>query len=195
MKVEVSFERLTVGLLFVALCLAACLMAAQSDTYWALRAGQEIWSSGRVPRVDTYSYTATGLPWPDHEWLWQAWAYALYRAGGMPLFTLGSAAIVVGSVAIIYRLMVGLTGVRFLLLVVAIPLVTVVWAPRPQIVTLLFVAVLLWALINERFLTLPPLFVVWANAHGGVAMGGLVLVAAFGAAVLRARSGENRDRR
>ena len=41
-------------------------------------------------------------------------------------------------------------------------------------------------LARERFALLPVLFVVWANAHGGVVLGGVVLAVAFLAALLRA---------
>lgn len=191
----ISFERLAVGLMFAALALAACLMPAQSDTFWALRAGQDIWRAGHVPRTDAYSYTAAGLPWPDHEWLWQALAFGLYRLGGMPLLTAGAAAIVMGAVTIVYRLMVGPPTTRFVLMLIALPLASVVWALRPQIVTLLGLAALLALLVREVYFVLPLLFLAWANAHGGVALGGLVLVAALLAAVWRARSGEASDRR
>jgi len=187
---------MTVGLLFVVVGARALLMPAHADTYWQLRAGQDIWRTHAVPRVDTYSYTAAGLPWPDHEWLWQAIAYALHVVGGMPLLTLGAAAMVVGAVAITYRLMVGAVSTRFLLMLLAIPIASLVWALRPQIVTLLCLAVLAWLLARDRHAPLPALFFAWANAHGGVVLGGAVLAAAFGAALVRARVvGEPADRR
>ena len=184
-----SFDELTVGLLFVVVAMRALLTGAQADTYWALRAGRDIWTTGHVPRVDTYTYTVAGAPWPDHEWLWQAVAYALQRAGGMPLLTAGAALAVVGAVAIVYRLTVGAVSTRFLVMLLAIPLASLVWALRPQIVTLLFLALLVWMLARERFALLPLLFLVWANAHGGVVLGGVVLGAAFVTALLRARRG------
>jgi hypothetical protein len=173
----------------------ACLVPAQADTFWHLRAGQEIWQTGHVPRFDTYSYVARGLPWPDHEWLWQAASFALYRVGGMPLLTAGSAAVVVVAVAIVFRLMVGPTRTRFVLMLLAIPLASLVWAVRPQIVTLLLLVVLVWALVKDRYLVPPPLFVLWANVHGGVALGGFVLATGLAVALLRAWRGGAADRR
>jgi hypothetical protein len=191
-----SFDEMVVGLLFVVVALRAFLLPAHSDTYWQLRAGQDIWATGHVPRVDSYSYTAAGLPWPDHEWLWQALVYALHRAGGMPLVTTGGALVVLGAVALAYRLMTGAVATRFVLLLLAIPLASVVWALRPQILTLLGLVVLVWLLARERFAALPVLFLAWANAHGGVALGGVLLVAAFLTAVARARiRGDAADRR
>lgn len=180
-----SFEGMSIGLLFVVVAARALLMEAQSDTFWALRTGQDIWAKGGVPAVDAYSYTAAGLPWPNHEWLWQAALYPLHRAGGMPLVALGAALLVMGAVVIAYRLTVGASGTRFVLLLLGVPLASVVWTLRPQIVTLLFLALLLRSLERERFVALPLLFFVWANAHGGVALGGLLLGVAFVTALAR----------
>jgi len=184
----ISFEGMIVGLLFVVVALRACLMAAHADTYWQLRAGQDIWTTGHIPLTDTYSYTAAGRAWPNHEWLWQALVYPLFRVGGMPLVTAGGALVVVATLALVYRLMVGAVSVRFALLLLALPLASLVWALRPQILTLLGLAALVTLLARERFAPVPLLFLAWANAHGGVAFGGVVLFAAFLAALLRCRS-------
>lgn len=84
-----TFRQMTVGLLFGAMAVFALLMPAQGDTFWHLRAGQEIWRTFHVPLDEHYSYTAAGGYWPDHEWLWQAFAYGLYRLGGMRLLVFG----------------------------------------------------------------------------------------------------------
>ena len=60
-----------------------------------------------------------------------------------------------------------------------------VWVLRPHVLTLFLLAVLLTLLVRERWRWIPPLFLLWANAHGGVVLGGLVLAAAWAAAVLR----------
>ena len=52
---------------------------------------------------------------------------------------------------------------------------------------------LVWLLVEERHWPLPPLFVVWANAHGGVSAGGLLLAAVTVVAVVRARGGDAAD--
>ena len=41
------------------------------DVWLHARAGRDILSDGRVPRVNTYSFTAPDHPWVDHEWLFQ----------------------------------------------------------------------------------------------------------------------------
>jgi hypothetical protein len=188
-----TFSQLTAGLLFGALAVCALLMPAQSDTDWHLRAGQEIWRTFHVPLSDHYSYTATGRYWPNHEWLWQAFSYALYSLGGMRLFVVGGAAFAMGALAIVYRLMVGATSTRFLLMLLGFPLTSAIWVLRPQIVTLFMLVLLVWLLVEERHWPLPIVFVVWANAHGGVSVGGLLLAAVTAVAVVRARRGDATD--
>lgn len=190
-----SFDRMTVGLLFVAIAATACLMPAQPDSYWHLRAGADIWRTHGVSFVETYSHTANGAFWPNHEWLWQAFSYALYRAGSMPLLVGGAAAIVTASFALAYRLMVGAPTTRLALMVLGVPICACVWALRPQIVSLALLALLVTLLVRERFRWLPLLFVVWANVHGAVALGGAVLVGAAASSLVEARRGTPADRR
>ncbi len=180
-----AFEQMMVALLFVVVAFRAFLSPAQNDTYWTLRAGADIWRTGHVPLADTYSYTVTGQPWPDHEWLWQAFVYGLHRLGGMPLVTLGAGALILLAMALAYRLTIGPATTRFVVAAIGICLVSCVWALRPQVVTLLAVTLLATLLVRERFWPIPLLFLAWANAHGGVSLGGLVLLAATAAALLR----------
>lgn len=193
MRRGLTFAQLTAALLFGALAVCACLMQAQSDTFWHLRAGQEIWRTHHVPLVDHYSYTAAGRFWPDHEWLWQAASYALYRVGGMPLYVLGGAAVSMTTMVLVYRMMVGEIATRFWLMLVGFPLTSVIWVLRPQIVTLFLLVVMVALLVAEQVWWLPLLFVVWANAHGGVAFGGLVLAVITAVALVRARRRQPAD--
>jgi hypothetical protein len=193
----ISFGTLAVGLLFVAFALVAVLMPAQNDTFWHLRAGQDIWRTHAIPRVDHYSHTFAGAPWPDHEWLAQLFIYAVYRAAGMPGLELGAAVLVMGAAALTWRLMVGTLAARAVLMGLGLALSSCVWVLLPHVLTLLLLAVLLTLLARERWRWIPPLFLLWANAHGGVVLGGLVLAAGWAAALLRwwrVRDRADRDR-
>jgi hypothetical protein len=183
MRRGLTFSELAVVLVFLAAAALACLSPAQADTFWALRAGEDIWRTGHVPLFDTYSHTAAGRPWPDHEWLWQALAYGLFRLGGFPLLTLAVAGFVVGAQALAYRLMAGPWTLRVALLLGGLTLGTNAWSIRPQAASLLMLAVLLKLLVDERLWGIPVLFAVWANLHGGVVLGGAVMVAATAAAL------------
>jgi hypothetical protein len=192
---DLSFDRLVIGLLFGAVVLTACLMPAQADTYWHLRAGEDMWRTHHVSMIETYSYTAAGSFWPNHEWFWQAVSYGLYRAGGMPLLTAASALVVTAAFVLSYRLMTGPPLSRFVLMILGVPIGACVWALRPQIVSLALVMLLVTLIARERHRLLPLLFVVWANVHGAVALGVAILAAAAVAAIVRARSGDPADRR
>jgi len=181
----IPFGTMGVGLLFVAFALIAALMPAQNDTFWHLRAGQDIWRTHTIPRIDLYSHTAAGAPWPDHEWLAQALIYGVYRVGGMPGLELGAAALVMGAATLTWRLMVGSLASRATVMTIGLAVSTCVWVLRPHLLTLFLLAVVLTLIARERWRWIPPLFLFWANAHGGVVLGGLVLASAWGAAALR----------
>jgi len=176
---------MVLGVILAVFAAAAAVMPAQNDTFWHLRAGADIWRTGQVPRVDSYSHTFIGAPWPDHEWLAQALMYGAYWLGGMPGLAFACALCVWGSIAIAYRLMVGPVATRAVVLTLGLLVACFVWKARPQVLTLLLLGVLAWLLVHERYRIIPPLFLLWANAHGGVVLGGLVLAGAWAAAALR----------
>jgi len=181
----VSFADMALGLLFVALATRALTMEASADTYWHLRTGADILRTGSVPRVDSYSFTAAGWPWRNHEWLWEPFAYGCFRVGGMALLSLGGGAFVIAGLALIFRLMKGPAWTRFALLLVGLPLSMPLWALRPHLFTLAALPLLLTLLARDRLWPIPPLFLLWANVHGGVALGGVLLGVATGLALLR----------
>jgi hypothetical protein len=182
-----TFERLKLAVVFVAIFGLAALLPAQADTFWHLRAGQLFWQTGRVPMVETFSHTHPGRFWPNHEWAWQAVSYGLWKLGGFPVLSSFAAIVIAGAHAFSLRLMDTTASRRMLLLVLAVPMSSAVWALRPQVVSLLCLALLLWLLVRKRFLFVPPLFVVWANFHGAVALGGIILAAVTAVSLWRFR--------
>jgi len=167
-------------ILLVATAAAACVSPAQGDTWWALRAGQDIWRDHRVSLVDRYSYTAYGRRWPDHEWLWQALAYALHHVGGMPLLTL-AVGLLAGMTLVFSTADGAVRRTDLVVLLLAIPGVIAAWAVRPQVLSMALFALILWLLRTRRWWWCVPLMLVWANAHGGVVFGGLALGSACAA--------------
>jgi hypothetical protein len=173
-----TFDRLLTTLLFLALAVAAGLMPAQNDTWWQLRAGRDMWHAHVVLLRDTFSHTALGSPWPNHEWLSQAIFYGLYALGGLPLLTLAAAAAVVGAWAIVWRQTPASPRVRFLLIASVVVAACGTWSPRPQVLSLLLTMVTIALLRTRRYAWLPVVFLLWANLHGAVVMGVCLLAAA-----------------
>jgi hypothetical protein len=168
-------------LLIVATAVAACTSPVQGDTWWALRAGRDIWRRHAVSLTDHYSYTASGHRWPDHEWLWQVALYAVHQAGGLALVNLvvgviGGATLAIATAAGPVR------RTDLVLLALAVPALLGGWAVRPQVVSMLLFATVLWLLRTRRWWWCVPLMLLWANLHGGVVFGGLALASACVAA-------------
>ena len=175
-----TFERLQTALLFLAIAAAACLMPAQNDTWWQLRAGREMWLAHRVLVTDTFSHTANGAFWPNHEWLSQLVLYSAYAVGGAPLITLLCAAAVTAAWAIVWRLTPASSGVKFLLTAFVIAPATTTWSPRPQVFSLLLVSATVALLQRRKYIWMPVVFCLWANLHGAVLLG----IGLLGAAVI-----------
>ena len=76
-----SYENFLAGLLLLAVFLTCGLTPVQSDTWWQLRAGADMWTSRQVLLTDTFSHTANGAFWVNHEWLAEVIFYGAYRLG------------------------------------------------------------------------------------------------------------------
>ena len=70
--------------LAVALPVLATLIGslATVDLTYLIRAGDEIFATGGIPNVDTWTFTAAGLPWVDQQWGTEVIFAAVYRLGG-----------------------------------------------------------------------------------------------------------------
>lgn len=176
-----TFERLLVTLLFLAIVVACGLTPMQTDTWWQLRAGQDMWQSGRVMLTDVYSHTMYGAYWVNHEWLAELLYYAMYRLGGLPLVTLFAAALIVGGWAISWTLTKGPVRDAFLICALALVPAATWWEPRPHAFSLLFIPASVALIARRKYFWLPPIFLVWANCHGGVLLG--LVIAAIGVGV------------
>jgi len=168
--------------------LACAVSSTQGDTWWALRAGGDIWHHHAVSLTDHYSYTAYGDAWPDHEWLWQLLAWVLHALGGLPLLTLATG--LLAGLALMFSTRAVTPGepeprvADAAALTLAVPVLLGGWAVRPQMATMCCFAVMLWLLRTRRWWWAPPLMLVWANLHGGVVFGGIALGAACVLALL-----------
>jgi hypothetical protein len=182
-----TFNRLLTTLLFLAIAIGSFLMPAQNDTWWQLRAGREMWLTKHVLMRDIFSHTAYGAFWPNHEWLSQVVFYGAYAAGGMPLVTIVSATAVMTAWFLVWRLTPGSTRFKFLLTAFVIASASTMWSPRPQVLSLLLLALMMTLLCCRRYVWLPLVFLLWANLHGAVVTGVLLLGVALVAALVENR--------
>jgi hypothetical protein len=184
---KVTSERLAIGLVFVVIGTLACLAPTQSDTWWLLRAGHETFATHTVSLADTYSFTATGLFWPNHEWLTEVIFYALYAIGRMPLVTLFCAAVILGTWGLSWSLTEGAFEIRFLVFAVCLVPAAESWAIRPQVFSMALFMVTTVLVLRDRIAWLPLVMLVWTNLHGAVALGLAAVIAALCADVVARR--------
>jgi hypothetical protein len=171
---------------------------ADPDLWGHVLYGRDVLQSGELPRTATYTYTATEHPWINHENLSEIAFAAVERfAGGpglMALKCLLGAFVLALLASTLARQVVSLPVAAVVFMLVAYNL-AVGWSIRPQLFTYAFFALVMLVLDGcfpvryadaerrapapaareGRLWLLPPLFAVWANAHGGFVAGlGLV---------------------
>jgi hypothetical protein len=164
---------------------------ADNDTWFHLRTGAYIVQNHKLPAPDPFSWTTyMGHPaYPGeeltrdlnlkHEWGAQVILYLLYAAGGFPAMVLFKACSLTFFSGMVGWVVNRRTG-RFYLSVAAAFAAGMIArtsaADRPYLVTYVLMAITLWILERRRPLwLLPPLFILWANAHGGYFMGWVLL--------------------
>jgi hypothetical protein len=153
---------------------------ADPDFWWHLRTGQLIEQTKEIPRVDPFSFSATGKPWIAHEWLSEFLFFQLYKLGGYQLLIPVFSLIITASLLFAYlrcpkESRPYVAGFTLLLgFLTALPPLGV----RPQIMTFLFTSIFLYLLDlyrkNEKFGTLIPLPLImflWVNVHAGYILG------------------------
>ena len=169
------------GFVMIFLVLLTTMYLSDPDYFWHLRTGQYLFEHHALPIGDIFSYTFDGKPWVLHEWLFEIVLYCTHTLLGSFGVKLVVSLMVVTTLVIIYKTanqIIGRSSVAFaLILLFFIPMLGAV-SPRPQLVTLLMFAFFMHALIAFKYANttrtlwlLPPLMVVWANAHGGYIIG------------------------
>ncbi|MGE0481237.1 MAG: hypothetical protein AB7Q17_12265 [Phycisphaerae bacterium] len=157
------------------------------DLWFHLAGGDFIRTTRDVPSIDVFSITRGGAPWVPHSWLFDmlvstAWATIGPRATEA-LMALVFAAAVLGAYQMLRRSDVSPVLACLVCAALAIAAGNS-RGLRPQVFSLLFTVLTLGALLAHAIrpgrrilLTIPVLFVVWAQLHGACVMGvGVMLI-------------------
>ncbi len=198
----------------IAAALAAILWLAwfspeisDPDFWWHLKTGQYIVENRALPAPDPFAFTTAGAgeAYPGeaitrhfnltHEWLAQVLLYTVWRAtgfGGVVLFRAALLMALCGLIGVLawrrcggfYRSLAAACATAGMAIRFALD--------RPYLITFLLLAATIAMLEYRRWIwLLPPLFLFWANCHGGFFLGWLVL-AAYCAEALWQRSSDAR---
>ncbi|HMU30890.1 MAG TPA: hypothetical protein PLY42_03650 [Nitrospira sp.] len=153
----------------------------EPDLGWHLRAGLDLIAQGwRLPDTDPYSHTMPDWHWVEHAWLTDGLLGLIYRmlepSGG-----LGLIAFFGGVTALAWWIAAGVASVhrtcRLAAMVASLWVALPFLGARTQLISLLGVAVVLtiWNRMQrgqpQWVWALPPLFLLWANLHGGFTAG------------------------
>jgi hypothetical protein len=180
---DFSTHKLLVAIVFVAIFTMAVRVPADTDTWWHLRSGQYILESLAIPTTDPFSHTQAGELWIDHGWLAQVFWYGLFDLAGWPAVTLALAAIVTLSFWFVWKQITANVFVAAFAMILGAIVSSVVWAARPQMISFLLTAIVAYQL--DRFKRhdgrllpwLPLIMLLWANVHGGFAIGFMLMFA------------------
>ncbi len=152
-----------------------------------LATGRLILETGSVPTADPYSSLAVGESWTVQSWLPSlvyasldaslgGWAIRLVNGVLGAAVTIGLWRLVAPARQLITR--AGLVGLALLI-------GTYLWPPRPLLIGLLSIVLVLQVIVGQRSPKwLVPLFWVWVNSHGSFVLGcGLLGAVMVGAAI------------
>jgi hypothetical protein len=171
--------------LAVALPVLAAVLAPMSsvDLTYQLRAGGEIIDSRSIPSVDTWTFTAGGLPWVDQQWGAQVLLAAVYRIAGWTGLVLLRAlltGVVVGAALAIARTRGLNPRMAAVLTLIAFVVAAPAMALRPQLFGMACFAITLFLVVHRREeprgLWLVSLVIAfWANLHGSFILAPVML--------------------
>jgi hypothetical protein len=156
----------------------------ENDTWIGLAAGRQILVDGKVPRTDTFSYTASGRVWYNQNWLTHLFQYWLYDAVApdavvYATWTLAALVFVLALLAAYWR---SGTWAGALLAASVVALGCRDFLSARPATTGFFCLAGLWALLcavegqREKrrwwpIALLLPLLLVWGSAHGSFVLG------------------------
>ena len=187
-----SFPVMCVFLLCAVIFAFCVKQFAEPDIWWHLLNASHIFQYHTIPTLDTYSFTAAGLPRIDFEWLSQLVFYLGFKTAGLQgilaIYSLVLAAIYIG---VYYRSCRAGSDVKDATIATlgAIFLGVVSIGPRMLLFGWLCMMGLLLALdrfqrAGKGLWVIPPLFAVWANLHGSWVFGLVVLGLTIAAGLL-----------
>jgi hypothetical protein len=171
-----STRRVFVVVLALGLFALAARGMADPDVWWHLRTGQLILQNHSLFHADPYSFTRSGQPWVDHEWLSEILMFGLYRGGGACGLIVVFAAIIAATLLLVFLRCPGRPYLAALVTLWGAVASAPTWGVRPQIFSLLLASIFL--VLLEASATRPsllwwtaPLMLLWVNLHAGYPLG------------------------
>ncbi|MEW6685221.1 MAG: tetratricopeptide repeat protein [Candidatus Edwardsbacteria bacterium] len=177
---------------------------ADIDIWMHLKTGEYILKEKTIPKTDIFTYTVYGRPWLTHEWLFALISFLLYTVSGVNGLIIFKFLLCMAVFFVLFQILRNVFKADIYLssfiLTLTILLSQNGFEVRAQLVTFLFVSLLLFFLLRlkyqgkagRKFLSFPVflillLFFLWANFHFGFFFGLLVLAIFLGGETIRWR--------
>jgi len=179
----------------ILLGLMACALglgsASNYDIWRNLAVGRWIAQHRDIPRQEIFTFTETGRPWTDYEWLAEVVFWGVYGAGSLGALTVFRAAIVwMTGLMLLAQFRQRLRAPAWAVVLAAAPALLLSefhLLVRPHLWSLLLAPLLVWWIGRPRrgrTVGVVLIFALWANVHSGT-LGVLVLGLALGGGLLR----------
>ncbi|HEY6417627.1 MAG TPA: hypothetical protein VIX59_01380 [Candidatus Binataceae bacterium] len=180
----VSLLRCSPALVLVAIAVADAVNLADNDLWGHVRFGQAMLAAGHIIRADPYSYSAAGHLWLDHEWLSEVIMAAAYNSlgvWGLKLLKLALTAATFVFLSMADAETGAPTPVQLAVLLSCAVSVAMQMQFRPQLFSFALLSALIFLLardtyqrrreVRPRLWLAIPIFLLWANLHGGFIAG------------------------
>ena len=163
----------------------------EPDFGWHLRTGLDVLQNGLpLPSADPYSHTMPDWPWVEHAWMTDLLVAGIYSAFGALGVILFFAAVTISAWLLGAAVASASVAIQWLACAISLWVALPYLGARTQLITLLGLAVLSLLLKCWRDGSasvrwwIPPLFLVWANLHGGFVAGLLQLSLIIGTSAI-----------
>lgn len=177
---NLTIEKVMSIITFVLMFALAARVPIDTDIWWHLRSGEYILNHGIIYE-DSFSFTANGQPWIDHSWGSQVILYVIWQLGGMFGLMVYTAGLATLGMYFVSKMCAGNVYLRAFALVIGAAAAAVFWSPRPQMISFLLSAVILY-LIHlykrekiDRLWLIPIMMGIWGNLHAGFSIGFIFL--------------------
>ncbi|HUS60321.1 MAG TPA: hypothetical protein VMX76_03010 [Nevskiaceae bacterium] len=170
-------------LFFGALFLLFLLPPYDPDLGWQLRCGEIIWQRQGFCSLNQFSVLLANYAWPNYYWLYQTIIFPLFRLAGLWGLTLFNALLMSLAFFFFYQAIPNYRWEKMLAVGLVIFFSWGVFSLgiRSQLLGFFFLSLLLWLLpeIEKKpklAAFLPLITLVWANSHGSVIIGLILLL-------------------
>lgn len=165
-------------------------ISGDDDIFWHLATGKYIFETTHIPSQDIFSFTTEGEQWVNVEWGWGLLTFLLFKIGGYAAISIFRSLIFLSMFFILFLILrnfkAGYSLIFLFFIIIAFGIMDRL-APRPHIISYLFLSLLLYIIISFKYFDrnnfkilyfIPFIFLLWANFHLGL-MAGLFLLGIF----------------